>query len=315
MLAILWLLTTRRRMTARELADELELHVRTVYRYIDALCASGVPIEADIGRHGGYALPEHFRHTPLFFDREEQAALVHAAAFAREAGYPNEDALDRSVAKIKRYASERQLRRLEQAEPAISAIAVGVRSADKERLRLLDTAATDGRTVELEYRSGYDEERTRRSFDPYGLVHWRGNWYAVGHCRLRQAVRVFRVDRIRRIRPTDSRFGKPEGFSARQTLLDHMLPDDGLSELDVELHIEGSREALRELSRHPLLVKAPAERTDASVRFRVDEDTLLTRLPYLLLAYGGRVNVVEPRALRERMAEIAHGLYERYRDP
>jgi predicted DNA-binding transcriptional regulator YafY len=105
MLAILWLLNTRRRMTAREIADTLEIHIRTVYRYIDGLCASGVPIEAEAGHDGGYRLPVHFRDIPLFFDMEEQKALVHAAVFARQAGYPFGEALDRAITKIERYAS------------------------------------------------------------------------------------------------------------------------------------------------------------------------------------------------------------------
>lgn len=56
MLAILWLLKSRKRMTAKQFSDALEIHVRTVYRYIDALCASGVPIISDAGYNGGYSL-------------------------------------------------------------------------------------------------------------------------------------------------------------------------------------------------------------------------------------------------------------------
>lgn len=56
MLSILWLLRTRGRVTAKQLAESLEIHVRSVYRYIDALCASGVPIVAEAGPNGGYSL-------------------------------------------------------------------------------------------------------------------------------------------------------------------------------------------------------------------------------------------------------------------
>nr|WP_281256562.1 DinB family protein [Cohnella massiliensis] len=100
MLAILWLLKSGRRMTAKTIADRLEMHVRTVYRYIDTLCASGVPIIADSGHNGGYRLLRPTDETLLFFDKEEQKALVHAAQFAEKAGYPYEEALTRAVAKL-----------------------------------------------------------------------------------------------------------------------------------------------------------------------------------------------------------------------
>ncbi len=66
MLSILWLLRSGRRMTAQQLANELEIHIRTVYRCIDSLCVSGVPIIADSGPNGGLAdisvgLAEHYR--------------------------------------------------------------------------------------------------------------------------------------------------------------------------------------------------------------------------------------------------------------
>lgn len=119
MLSILWLLKKGKRLTAQQLADELEIHVRTVYRCIDALCASGVPIVADAGHHGGYSLLESFNEAPLFFDLEEQTALVHSAAFAQQAGYPYGEALERAVAKLKRYTNEEQLHALERRESGL----------------------------------------------------------------------------------------------------------------------------------------------------------------------------------------------------
>ena len=75
MLAILWLLKSEKKMTAKQLSDELEIHIRTVYRYIDSLCASGVPIVSDSGHNGGYSLLHNFTKAPLFFDLVEQRRL------------------------------------------------------------------------------------------------------------------------------------------------------------------------------------------------------------------------------------------------
>jgi len=105
--AILWMLrSTGKPLTVRQLADALEISVRTVYRYIDVLCMSGVPVLAEPGHGGGFRLSESFGQVPLIFDRDEQKALLHAAAFAREACYPHGDALERAVAKLRRFAGE-----------------------------------------------------------------------------------------------------------------------------------------------------------------------------------------------------------------
>ncbi|MBM7567895.1 putative DNA-binding transcriptional regulator YafY [Paenibacillus sacheonensis] len=87
MLSILWMLRSGKRMTAKQLAEELEIHVRAVYRCIDSLCASEVPILADSGPNGGYSILSRFTDSPLFFDIEEQKALIHASIFAKEAGH------------------------------------------------------------------------------------------------------------------------------------------------------------------------------------------------------------------------------------
>lgn len=98
MLSILWMLRSGKKMTAQQIADELEIHVRTVYRCIDSLCASGAPIIADSGPNGGFRILGPFAESPLMFDAEEQKALVHASIFAKETGYPFTDALERAIA-------------------------------------------------------------------------------------------------------------------------------------------------------------------------------------------------------------------------
>ena len=109
MLAILWMLNSGAKMTAKQIAEKLEINIRTVYRYIDSLCASGVPIVSDSGQKGGYSLLNHFVQAPLFFDMEEQKSLLHAAVFAKEAGYPFSESLDHVTQKLKRYSNRGQV--------------------------------------------------------------------------------------------------------------------------------------------------------------------------------------------------------------
>src|SRR5690554_2256682 len=110
MLSILWMLRSGRRITAKQIAEELEIHIRTVYRCIDSLCASGVPIIAESGPNGGYQILGDFAESPLMFDMDEQKALVHAATFAQEAGYPFKEELHRAIDKLKRQLKAGQLK-------------------------------------------------------------------------------------------------------------------------------------------------------------------------------------------------------------
>ncbi|RJE89625.1 WYL domain-containing protein [Paenibacillus sp. 1011MAR3C5] len=317
MLAILWLLKSRRRMTAKQLSDELEIHIRTVYRCIDALCISGVPIVAEVGRDGGYTIPDSLKLEPLFFDGEEQKALLQAAAFARESGYPSEEALNRAIAKMKRYTNPQQLESMERRETHIEVIQPPVASALSSMLAELE-AGIDGQTsLDLTYMSGYDSDATKRRIDPYGLVHWRAKWYVVGYCHLREALRSFRVDRIDRIANTPERFDRPAAFSARQYLLGSLLSEpgesDGSDNSMISVLIQGSPQAINELCGHWLLGHALVERTSSEARFRVDEWSLYTQIAYYLLSFGGKLRVVEPEELKGHMIDIAEDLLDYYR--
>ncbi len=66
MLAILWMLRSGEKVTAQQMAEKLELNIRTVYRYIDTISTSGVPIVSEPGHNGGYSLLNHFIEAPLF---------------------------------------------------------------------------------------------------------------------------------------------------------------------------------------------------------------------------------------------------------
>lgn len=66
MLAILWMLNSGTKITAKQISERLEINIRSVYRYMDALCVSGVPIISEPGHNGGYSLLNNFIRAPLF---------------------------------------------------------------------------------------------------------------------------------------------------------------------------------------------------------------------------------------------------------
>lgn len=313
MLSILWLLRSGKRVTAQQLADHLEIHVRTVYRCIDSLCASGAPIIADSGPNGGYRLLGEFVDSPLLFDSEEQKALVHASVFAKEAGYPFTDALARAIDKLKRYTNEEQLEWINRHSSGLAVIQTPTDSRELERLKRLEEAAARGESLSMDYSKGPELTPGSRVLDPYGIVHWKGIWYVVGFCRLRQEIRSFRVDRIVRLEAADTRFERPAAFSAREFLLRSLLPGSLDAETLVIVRIQGHEHALNELCKHWLFGHALIERKRPGEGiFKLGGLSLRTYAPYFLLPYGRSLEILEPRMLIDRMAEVSLAMFKHY---
>ncbi|MEC0230304.1 helix-turn-helix transcriptional regulator [Paenibacillus alba] len=312
MLSILWLLKSQRRITAKQLAEKLEINIRTVYRYIDALCASGVPIIADSGHNGGYSLLGQFNDAPLVFDLDEQKALIHAAAFAQEAGYPYGEKLSQAIAKLKMYTNQEQLRQINLHEQGLDVIHPQADASEAVLLQEVEAAVAQSKTIHVQYQKGYGAVTEAREIDPYGLVCWKNKWYVVGHCRLRNEIRSFRVDRIRALDTRDTSFERPADFSARKFLLAGVLPDSDKSVQLISVKITGKEQALDDLCGHWFLVHTLVERTQFEAHFRMEEGAIRLHFPYLLLTYGGTIQIKEPPLLKKLMVGITKNLYNYY---
>lgn len=312
MLAILWMLNSGIKMTAKQISEKLEINIRTVYRYIDALCASGVPIISDAGHNGGYSLLNNFIRAPLLFDMEEKKALLHASVFAKEAGYPLSEALDKAVSKLKVYSNQEQVSILNRHLAGFEVISPMGDPAIQPVLAELEQAVENEFSVEIDYRTSREEQPKNRVIDPYGMVYWSNKWYTVAFCRLRNEIRSFRVERILLIKRTQIMFKRPEAFSARKFFMQNLLPDlvgtDGL----ISLIIGGRSEALDDLCLHWFLGHHLKERTSNQAIFLLEEKSIHLYIPYLLLSYGKSIQIIEPQSLKEELAAVASELMEYY---
>jgi len=312
MLAILWLLSSGQRLTAKQLADKLEVNVRSIYRYIDSLCASGVPIVAHAGHNGGYSLLGSFVTAPLIFDLEEQKALLHASVFASEAGYPFNDTLQRAIDKLNLYSNQEQASLLARHLQSFDVIHREIDTSIKPMLIQLEQAVAAQRSVMISYRKPRDGAVEERTIDPYGIIYWNNKWYTVGYCQLRQAIRSFRIERITQFKETDNTFNRPSQFSARQFFLQQLLPHSDDHSALIPLIIEGRSEALDDLCIHWLLGHYLQKREETTATFLLPTDSIHTFVPYYLLAYGRAINVLQPQSLIKRLIEITQNLMKHY---
>lgn len=312
MLAILWMLNSGAKITAKQIAEKLEINIRTVYRYIDSLCASGVPIVSDAGQNGGYSLLNNFIHTPLFFDMEEQKVLLHAAVFAKEAGYPFSESLNNATQKLKMYSNREQESALNRHLAGFEVINRDIAPSVKLTLEELERAVANEYSIEIDYRTGHEEQPRTRVIDPYGMLYWNNKWYTVGFCHLRNEIRSFRAERILQIRRTQRIFKRPDAFSAREFFLHNLLPEPDSKNGMVSIIISGRSEALDDLCIHWFLGHHLKERTPNQAVFLLDEGAIHAYVPYFLLPYGKAIRVIEPLSLKKRLISVASELMEYY---
>ncbi|PAD68239.1 DNA-binding transcriptional regulator [Bacillus sp. 7586-K] len=304
MLAILWMLSSNKKVTAKKISEKLEIHIRTVYRYIDTLSTSGVPIISDPGHNGGYTLLNNFIEAPLFFDTEEQTALFHAAVFAEEAGYYGGEALSRAITKLSNYSNEEQETKINQHLTSLEVIR-RLRSLSVEPfLKDLEQAVADQHSVKILYHKNNEEQSKYRLIDPYRLIYWNNRWYVIGFCHLRKDIRSFRVGRIEHIMRTENTFTQPENFSARDFFMKDLLPAIEDKEEIIFLVVSGRTTALADLCEHWFLGHYLQERTSNKAVFLLEKSMLDTFVPNLLLPYGKSIQVIEPISLKKKLIEV-----------
>ncbi|AJG93419.1 YafY family transcriptional regulator [Bacillus anthracis] len=304
MLAILWMLRSGEKITAKQISEKLEINIRTVYRYIDTISTSGVPIISEPGHNGGYTLLNNFVEAPLFFDFEEQTSLFHAAVFAEEAGYYGGEALNRAISKLSKYSNQEQETKINQHLTSLEVISRLNSLSVETFLKELEQAVADGYSVKILYHKSGEKQLNYRLVDPYRIIYWNNKWYMIGFCHLRNDIRSFRVDRIESLMLTENKFNQPENFSARDFFIKSLLPPIEDKESIISLVINGDKSVLADICQHWFLGHYLQVRTSNQAVFLLEKDMIHTYVPYLLLPYNKSIKVIEPISLKNRIIEV-----------
>lgn len=197
----------RRLSTAAQLAQAMEVSVRTVYRDVADLQARGVPIEGEAGV--GYRLRPGYLLPPLMFTSAEAQALVAAVRMAQPR-------LDASLAAEAEAALGKILAVLPaEARAAAESLAIfapdaGIDPAVRARLLALRQAVAARRRVRLDYRDEGGQATQRRVW-PLGCFFWGSVWTLAGWCELREDFRSFRLDRVADLAVLDETYPQAAG--------------------------------------------------------------------------------------------------------
>lgn len=205
--AILIQLQSKKIVKAQELADRFDCSLRTIYRDIRTLEASGVPIYSEAGV--GYALMEGYRLPPVMFTREEVSSFIAAEKLMQKFTDPSlGNHYASAMYKLKsvlRSTDKDWVSNIE-SRVVMSTAEPMFNNNSPNTLSLLFEGIAEKKQILLLYKTFEADETTQRNIEPVGVFHDNNNWYFLGYCHLRQDYRQFRTDRIQGIKKTDCDF-------------------------------------------------------------------------------------------------------------
>jgi predicted DNA-binding transcriptional regulator YafY len=313
---VLLLLQTRSRMTAGELAEELEVSVRTIYRDVDALAEAGVPIYAERGPHGGVRLVDGYRTrlTGLTADEAEAVFLSGVPGPAAELGLGTVVA----AARLKVMAAlppELRTRAGRVAERFHLDAPGWFQSSEELRfLELLAGAVWEAQRVQITYRRGERAGTVERTIEPLGLVLKGGVWYVVA--RTADSVRTYRVSRVLEAALLGERFVRPEGFElAAHWAQSRTAYEQSVERIEVVIRLPPDQLSYFGDAAGDRAMADSSRSTDPA-----DANFVILRLAFdwadeaiaAALRMSDAVEVIEPAWLRQAIVDSARRILARY---
>jgi predicted DNA-binding transcriptional regulator YafY len=315
LLSLVLLLQNRGHGTASQLADELGVSLRTIYRDLEALGSAGIPIATERGPGGGVRLLHGYRTQLTGLDAGEAEALFLAGLPGPAAELGLGSLLARAQRKVLAALPARLRAAAALADQRFHLDARGwfQPAAEHPALEALAAAVWSDRRVRFDYQRG-DGRRVEREVDAIALGLKAGNWYLVG--RIGAELRVYRVSRISSPRASTAEFARDPDFRLAAFWRDWTVKfESGLAAVPVEVRVApaaiGYVAKLGDPARRPPADRAPTLDGDGWQR----RTLVFEKLDYAesaLLGLGAEVEVVEPVELRLRIAARAAAVQALY---
>lgn len=310
LLSVLLLLQTRGRLTAAQLAAELEVSVRTVYRDVEALHAAGVPLYGDAGHSGGYQLLAGYRTRLTGLNSGEAEALFLSGVPGPASALGLGPSLAAAQLKLRAALPPALRDQADRMRARFHLDAPGWYAEDEDVpfLAQVADAVWHSRVLQVRYRRWKEPTDVDRRIEPYGLVLKAGRWYVVAG----PGPRTYRVDQILQLRCEGEEFTVPGDFGLAAHWERHQ------SDFHARLHrgeavVRLTAEAAGRLTGAAARAVADGGATeeDGWIRAVVPIESA-DHAHGMFLALGDGVEVLEPPELRARIASTARTLAERY---
>jgi predicted DNA-binding transcriptional regulator YafY len=305
LLDILIFVSSKKKFTAQEIADEFHISVRTVHRYIVDLCDMGLPIYAEQGRNGGYAVLTSRLLPPILFTEEEAVSIFFAFQSLKYYRSLPFDTETNSVAH-KLYSSLQSEAKLK-VDKIHSYIAFWnpIRTIDAPFLKDVLEYSIENKSIHIQYesKSGMKTKHIR----PIGVYANDGLWYLPAYDYDKEKILLHRVDRILSI------------LSSEKTEDDFMNLEEWFDFHEVKkpirLHVNLTREGVRQCKSVPYFEGLVVTQDDETGYI----DTIIDKgeldfITSLFLRLGSHARICKPIELIDRLRKQAEEILAMYQD-
>ncbi|MFX3636620.1 MAG: helix-turn-helix transcriptional regulator [Candidatus Pristimantibacillus sp.] len=305
LLAMTVLLLNHERISAKELADRFEVSTKTIYRDMEALNQSGIPIVAHQGTSGGFEIMEHYTINRQYLTLAEISSLVAAVKGIHSA--LNDDMIANLLDKVTALLSRADRKETEKHGAGIvfDFNPWGQGPLVRDKVNLLKQAIEETRQVEFDY-TNMNGTASSRVVEPAALILKGHLWYLQAYCTLRQEFRVFRLSRVHK-----EVIGK-KSFERRQapSLEGYSWDPAWSSGTDVAMVLTFHPQV-----RHRIEDTFSPDQVSILDNGFLQVKGLFTADEWfygMLLSYGDDVKVEHPAAVAEEIVKRAHKIIERY---
>ena len=194
---IIYILLGKKNVTAKELAERLEVSVRTIYRDIDVLSNAGIPIYTNKGKGGGVALLEDFTLNKSMLSESEQNQILMSLQSLNAGRFPNIEPLIEKLSAVFNKESMNWIH--------VDFSHWGSGEEEREKFDILKSGILNRNLITFHYFSSYGE-KSERTVEPLRLLFKGQNWYLSGFCRDKNDYRIFKITRIKNVKLLNETF-------------------------------------------------------------------------------------------------------------
>lgn len=214
LLGIIMLLDSRGIVKAATLAKILETSERSIYRDIDILCETGIPITSTPGPNGGYSFMEGYKISPKTLESSDAITLLLSSmGVIPEKNTETEKQLKNALIKLENSVSEEHKQEIIKAKERffIDSEPWWGKRIQNKNVDIIKESVLNLNKLNVCYKK-YAGELSQRTIRPYGVVVKNSNWYVVAFCELKNEIRIFKCNRLENIEILDEKFTMPKDF-------------------------------------------------------------------------------------------------------